>query len=235
MANRTEERKKRFEETLSKMDTKYGSKDKGKDTTSLPTSQPTTTGSGGSLKETKQAQRQQKFESTLSKMESRYNKSASVDDTYINTFLQDAQSFLKRSASAVNGLTWSSATSGDRYNSWKNERSSMDEKAEKIRSVNSCGSPAMSSREYSKNTPPPVILMTKPHSVSRPALMPEEFLSARMDLALMSTPRMLAYSKCSFSAATRALAVVRLELKYFEKLKLIPSFRSDSTSIRPCL
>ena len=137
MATKTEERKKKFEETFDKLESKYGSKEETKKTTPSTSSNAnstTNTSSGISAKEKKQEQRQQNFDSTFARMESRYNKSASVNETYINTFLEDAQSFLKRASSTVNGLDWKSATSGERYNSWNEEYTAMKEKEEKIRS-----------------------------------------------------------------------------------------------------
>ena len=136
MANKAEERKKRFEETFERLESRYGKKEETKKTTSSTPSKTTTTttSSNTSTAQTKQAQRQQNFDDTFARMEARYNKSASVDNTYISAFFEDAQSFLNRSANVVNGLDWKGATSGERYNSWQEEHASLQEKSEKIRS-----------------------------------------------------------------------------------------------------
>ena len=57
----------------------------------------------------------------------------------------------------------------------------LNEAAE-IFSARDLGQPEISSREYSKNVLPRLILTTKPHSVSLFALMDEVFLSTRMVL-----------------------------------------------------
>ena len=134
MATKAEERKKKFEETFEKMESKYGKKEESKNTTSSTPSTTTNTSSNTSTKEAKQAQRQKNFEDTFARMESRYNKSASVDETYISTFFEDAQSFLNRASNVVKGMDWKSATSGERYDSWNQEYATMKEKEEKIRS-----------------------------------------------------------------------------------------------------
>ena len=136
MANKAEERKKRFEETFERLESRYGKKEETKKTTSSTPSKTTTTttSSNTSTAQTKQAQRQQNFDDTFARMEARYNKSASVDNTYIRAFFEDAQSFLNRSTNVVNGLDWKGATSGERYNSWQEEHASLQEKSEKIRS-----------------------------------------------------------------------------------------------------
>ena len=146
MATKAEERKKKFEETFEKMESRYRKKEEEKKETSSQPSVTTTFSSSDKKKEqavrqasssmvdTKKAQRQSSFDDAFARLEARYNKSASVDDTYINAFLEDAQSFLNRASNTVNGLDWKSATSGDRYNSWNEEYSAMKEKEEKIRS-----------------------------------------------------------------------------------------------------
>ena len=134
MANRSEKSQKKFEDQLAKLQTKYGSKEESKEVASLPTSEPSKTEPDTSAKEAKQAQKVKKFDDHLAKLEARYNKSASVNDTYISTFLEDAQSFLNRASSVVKGLDWKSATSSEKYDSWNKQYTSLQEKEDKIRS-----------------------------------------------------------------------------------------------------
>ena len=134
MANRSEKSQKKFEDQLAKLQTKYGSKEESKEVASLPTSEPSKPETDTSAKEAKQAQRVKKFDDHLAKLEARYNKSASVNDTYISTFLEDAQSFLNRASSVVKGLDWKSATSSEKYDSWNKQYTSLQEKEDKIRS-----------------------------------------------------------------------------------------------------
>ena len=123
MANNSDWKKKRFEDTLAEMDSKYGKKkEESKSTTTTSNTSSNsgnithgalagnnnsaTTSSSGLTRKEKNLQR---FESTLKDMDTRYDKSASVDETYISAFFEDAQSFLNRAASVVNGLDWKGA------------------------------------------------------------------------------------------------------------------------------
>ena len=142
-----------YESTRDKLFGKYGANNEENKSTSTSSSNATIThgalaGNTGSTTvsiesskekdnsstETKSTKKKKtSYESTLSKLRAKYDETAPVDETYINAFLKDAQSFLNRSAYKVNDLTWSSANAGSVYDSWKKEYNTIQEKEKKIR------------------------------------------------------------------------------------------------------
>ena len=125
--------KNRFEETYRKMEEKYGGKkeeeEKKKKSSSSSGSGSSSSGSKSSsssnyithgalagnssdlaTKYTTKKKKQDRFEETYKEMESRYNKSASVDQDYVNSFLRDAQSFLSKTVTKLNNISWNDAT-----------------------------------------------------------------------------------------------------------------------------
>ena len=141
----------KYEETLAKLKAKYGDSKEADNSQKTSSSEATinskSTGSS-STKSTSSTKKTSNYESTLSKLRAKYDKSASVDNTYISTFFKDAQSFLNRASSVVNGLDWKSATSGESYNSWSKEYDSFREKEDKIRSYLKENKDTMDSSTY---------------------------------------------------------------------------------------
>ena len=147
----------KYEEYLAKLNAKYS--DSKEEDNSKKTSSSTTSSSSGttisnkstgrsSTQSTSSTKKTSNYESYLSKMRAKYDEAAPVDDTYINTFFENAQGFLNRASSVVNGLDWKSATSGDRYKSWNEEYTSLREKEDKIRSYLEENKDSMPSSSY---------------------------------------------------------------------------------------
>ena len=90
--------------------------------------------SNSSAQSTISVNRTSLYDSAISAIKEHYGNDEEVDDSYINTFVKDAQSFLNRSANAVNGLDWKSATSTNSYASWSNEYDSLKQRERNIRS-----------------------------------------------------------------------------------------------------
>lgn len=131
MANRAKEREDKFESFREELKAKNGGKEETKPS-STPTTGTTTTFTPGATMDVKDAKRRQNFDSYRAELNARNNNSASVDDAYINTFLEDAHSFLSRSSNSLKNMDWRSATSVDRT-AWNNEYDALRGKEEKIR------------------------------------------------------------------------------------------------------
>ena len=84
------------------------------------------------LGQTNVEQEESEYQKIKNKVTSGYIKFDGIDDDYINSFLSDANDFIKRTQESLQGADWNSHSS--LYDSWKSTRADLNSRADTIRS-----------------------------------------------------------------------------------------------------